>query len=43
MTTFNDRERSFEKKFMMDEELKFKAEARRNRALAQWAAEKLGL
>jgi hypothetical protein len=43
MTSFNDRERSFEKKFMMDEELKFKAESRRNKALAQWAAEKLGL
>lgn len=43
MTSFNDRERSFEKKFIMDEELKFKAESRRNRALARWAAEKLGL
>jgi hypothetical protein len=43
MTTFNDREKSFEKKFAMDEELKFKAEARRNRLLGQWAASKLGL
>ena len=43
MTSFNDREKSFEKKFAMDEELKFKAEARRNKLLAQWAAEKLGL
>jgi hypothetical protein len=43
MTTFNDREKSYEKKFAMDEELKFKAEARRNRLLAQWAAGKLGL
>ena len=43
MTSFNDRERSFEKKFAMDEEFKFKAEARRNKALGQWAAEKLGL
>ena len=43
MTTFNEREKSFEKKFAMDEELKFKAESRRNRMLAQWAAEKLGL
>jgi hypothetical protein len=43
MTTFNDREKSFEKKFAMDEELKFKAEARRNRLLGQWAAAKLGL
>lgn len=43
MTSFNDREKSFEKKFAMDEELKFKAEARRNKLLAQWAAEKIGL
>ena len=42
MTTFDDRERSFEKKFAMDQELKFKAEARRNRLLGQWAAAKLG-
>jgi hypothetical protein len=43
MTTFDDRERSFEKKFAMDQELKFKAEARRNKLLGQWAAGKLGL
>ena len=43
MTTFDDRERSFEKKFAMDQELKFRAEARRNRLLGQWAAAKLGL
>ena len=43
MTTFNDREKSFEKKFAMDEELKFRSEARRNKLLGQWAAEKLGL
>lgn len=43
MTTFNEREKSFEKKFAMDEELKFKTEARRNRLLGQWAAAKLGL
>jgi hypothetical protein len=43
MTTFNEREKSFEKKFAMDEELKFKAEARRNKLLGQWAAGKLGL
>jgi hypothetical protein len=43
MTGFNDREKSFEKKFAMDEELKFRAEARRNKLLAQWVAEKLGL
>ena len=43
MTSFDERERAFEKKFVLDEELKFRAEARRNRLLAQWAAEKLGL
>ena len=43
MTSFDERERAFEKKFAMDEELKFRAEARRNRLLAQWAAAKLGL
>ena len=42
MTTFDDRERSFETKFAHDAELRFKAEARRNRLLGEWAAEKLG-
>ena len=43
MTTFDQREESFEKKFALDEELKFKAEARRNKLLGLWAAEKLGM
>jgi hypothetical protein len=43
MTTFDKREEGFEKKFALDEEQKFKAEARRNRLLGMWAAEKLGL
>jgi len=43
MTTFDDREKSFEKKFALDQELKFKAEARRNKLLGEWAAAKLGL
>ena len=43
MTTFNQREDAFEKKFALDEEQKFKATARRNRKLGAWAAEKLGL
>ncbi len=43
MTTFNDREKSFEKKFALDEELKFKSEQRRNKLLGEWAAGKLGL
>jgi hypothetical protein len=42
-TTFDKREEGFEKKFAHDEELRFKATARRNRMLGQWAAEKLGL
>ena len=43
MTTFDKREEGFEKKFAIDEELKFKSAARRNRLLGNWAAEKLGL
>jgi len=43
MTTFDKREEAFEKKFAIDEELKFKAEARRNRLIGLWAAEKLGI
>ena len=43
MTTFDKREEGFEKKFALDEEQKFKAEARRNRLLGRWAADKLGL
>jgi hypothetical protein len=43
MTTFDKRAEGFEKKFAHDEELKFKAEARRNKLLGMWAAGKLGL
>jgi hypothetical protein len=43
MSSFDKREEGFEKKFAHDEELKFKAEARRNKLLGLWAAEKLGL
>src|SRR3974377_2369286 len=43
MTTFDKREEGFEKQFAHDEELKFKAVARRNRMLGLWAAQKLGL
>lgn len=43
MTTFDKREEGFEKKFAMDEEMQFKANARRNKLLGLWAAEKLGL
>ena len=43
MSTFDKREEGFEKKFAMDADQKFKAEARRNRLLGLWAAEKLGI
>ena len=43
MTTFDKREEGFEKQFVHDEELKFKATARRDKLLGLWAAEKLGL
>lgn len=43
MTTFDDREDKFEKKFAHDAELRFKAEARRNKLVGQWAAGVLGL
>lgn len=42
MSNMKDREEGFERKFVFDEELRFKANARRNRALGMWAAEKLG-
>ncbi len=43
MTTFDDREKAFEKKFALDQDLKFKAEARRNNMLGEWVAAKLGI
>ena len=43
MTTFDKREEGFEKQFAHDEELRFRAKARRNKLLGLWAAEKLGL
>jgi len=43
MTTFDKREEGFEKQFAHDEELRFKAHARRNKLVGLWAAEKLGL
>ena len=42
MTSMQDREKAFEAKFALDEELRFKAEARRNKLLGFWAAELLG-
>src|SRR3954464_6307916 len=43
MTTFDKREEGFEKQFAHDEELRFRANARRNKLLGRWAAEKLGM
>lgn len=42
MSSLKDREEGFERKFAFDEELRFKATARRNKTLGLWAAEKLG-
>jgi hypothetical protein len=42
MTTFDEREKDFEKRFALDEEQKFKAVARRNKLFGLWVAEKLG-
>ncbi|KZM47420.1 DUF1476 domain-containing protein [Labrenzia sp. OB1] len=42
MSTFDKREQGFENKFAHDEELRFKATARRNKLLGLWAAELLG-
>ena len=43
MTTFDEREQGFEKKFALDQEQEFKAGVRRNRALGHWAAGLMGL
>ena len=43
MASFDDREKAFENKFKLDEELKFKATARRNKLLGLWAAELMGM
>lgn len=42
MTTFDEREQAFEAKFAHDEEIQFKAQARRNKLVGLWAAELLG-
>ena len=43
MTTFDERERAFEQMFVHDEELRFRALARRNKLLAAWVCDHLGL
>jgi len=42
MTKFEDREKGFEKKFILDEELKFKIEAKRNKLIGEWVSSILG-
>jgi hypothetical protein len=42
MTTFDDRENAFENKFAHDQEMMFRAEARRNKLMGLWVAEILG-
>ena len=42
MNKFDEREKSFEKKFQMDEELQFRIAAKSNRYLGEWASLKLG-
>ncbi|GJM01626.1 MAG: hypothetical protein DHS20C08_01270 [Rhodomicrobium sp.] len=42
MTNFNDREKAYEAKFAQDEQLRFKVEARRDKLLGLWLAEKMG-
>ena len=42
MSSFDEREKSFEKKLVRDEELQFKVNAKRNKYLGEWAADKLG-
>ncbi|MBD9372547.1 DUF1476 domain-containing protein [Rhizobium sp. ARZ01] len=42
MTAMQDREKAFEAKFALDEELRFKAEVRRNKLIGLWAADLLG-
>lgn len=43
MSTFDEREKNYEKKFVHDQELEFKATVRRNKLLGLWAAELMGL
>lgn len=43
MSTFDDRESAFENKFAREEEMAFRVQARRNKLLGHWAAERMGL
>lgn len=43
MSTFDDREKTYEAKYAHDQETNFKIQARRNKLLGQWAAELMGM
>jgi hypothetical protein len=43
MSAFEDREKGFERKMVLDDELEFRAKSRASRALGEWAARKMGL
>lgn len=43
MTTFDERKNAFESRFALDQDLKFRAESRRNKMIAEWAGAKIGL
>lgn len=43
MTTFDDREKAFEAKFKLDQEMQFKVNVRRDKLLGLWAAEQMGI
>jgi hypothetical protein len=43
MSSFDEREKGFEKKFAHDADLRFKAESRRNKMVAEWAAGLMGM
>jgi hypothetical protein len=43
MSSFDEREKGFEKKFATEQELEFRAHARSNRLFAEWAAGRMGL
>ena len=43
MSNFDDREKAQEAKYAHDQEISFKANARRNKLLGLWVAEQLGL
>ncbi|MDO8607234.1 MAG: DUF1476 domain-containing protein [Phaeospirillum sp.] len=43
MNVFDDREKAFEAKFRLDQEMEFKVKIRRDKLLGHWAAEQMGI